>query len=348
MPKAIAFINPRLTTRNVGDMFIEDSVKRILVYDRERSIDVDPRRPITAQHIRQINECDAAVIVGTNLLYRSMSGAGRWCFTSDDLRQIRVPIIPLGLGTTRHAGEDNGFDEITLEHLRLIHDSCAMASVRDTRTVEALYEAGILNVTMTGCPTLYRSLQPQWQLRTNDKSRRVAVTVRHGQRHNVQLLIDELLRRGFEPTIAAQQDKDRFMQRTFSLFRPSIPTLYEYDLAPYLDLVEQCRGVIGWRLHGDMLHLAHGRPAGFFANCSRSASFCRSFGLPAVAVEDHRRLKAGVIVEAVDRWLDPATYAELPSRYASGWAKMTSFLDANGLEHRLGTNSQSALPRAAA
>jgi polysaccharide pyruvyl transferase WcaK-like protein len=191
-------------------------------------------------------------------------------------------------------------------------------------------------------------LQPVWQLRTNDTSRHVAVTVRHGQRRNVQLLIDELLRRGFEPTIAAQQDKDRFMQRTFSLFRPSIPTLYEYNLAPYLDLVEQCRGVIGWRLHGDMLHLAHGRPTGFFANCSRSASFCRSFGLPAVAVEDHDRLEARVIVEAVDRWLDPATYDELPSRYESGRARMISFLDANGLEHRLDASSPSAVPRATA
>ncbi|MCA9099810.1 MAG: polysaccharide pyruvyl transferase family protein [Pirellulales bacterium] len=348
MPKAIAFINPRLTTRNVGDLFIEDSVKRILVYDRRRSIDVDPRRPITSDDIRRINETDAAVIVGTNLWYRSLPGANRWCFTTSQLRQIRVPIIPLGVGTTRHAGDDNGFDAETLAQLRMIHASCALASARDVRTAEALDEAGIRNVAMTGCPTLYRSLQPRWQLRTNDKSRRVAVTVRHGHKRNAQLLIDELLRRGFEPTVAAQQEKDLFMQRSFSLFRPSIPTLYEYDVEPYLDLVEEGRGAIGWRLHGDMLHLAHGRPAGFFANCSRSSSFCDSFGLPAVAAEDHQRLQPRAIVEAVDRWLDPATYAELPARYASGRSEMRLMLAANGLEHNLATDSQATSPRAAA
>ena len=347
MPQAIAFINPRLTSRNLGDMLIEDSVKRILVYDRQRSVNIDPRQPLTAEQICRINECDAAVIAGTSLWNRSMTTSGRWCVSSDDLRQIRVPIIPLGVGTTRHDGEDNGFDEVSLEQLWLIHDSCERASVCDTRTAEALYEAGILNVTMTGCPTLYRSLQPRWQLRTNDSSRRVVVTVRQHQRHNVQLLIDELLRRGFEPTIAAQQDKDRFMQRRFSLFRPSIPTLYETDLASYLDLVTECRGAIGWRLQGDMLHLAHGRPAGFFANCPRSASFCRSFGLPAVAAQDNHRLEARTIVEAVDRWLDPTTYAELPSHYGSGFARMMSLLDANGLEHRLGAD-EASLPRAAA
>ena len=35
MPPALAFINPRLSTRNVGDHFIEDSVKRILAFDKE-------------------------------------------------------------------------------------------------------------------------------------------------------------------------------------------------------------------------------------------------------------------------------------------------------------------------
>ena len=36
MRKALAFINPRLSTRNVGDIFIEDSTKRILAYDPRR------------------------------------------------------------------------------------------------------------------------------------------------------------------------------------------------------------------------------------------------------------------------------------------------------------------------
>ena len=49
MTLAIAFINPSLTTSNVGDLFIADSMKRILRYDPASSCDIDPRRPITAE-----------------------------------------------------------------------------------------------------------------------------------------------------------------------------------------------------------------------------------------------------------------------------------------------------------
>ena len=44
--RKLAFINPRLSTRNVGDFFIEDSVKRILQYDVQSSLDIDPRKPL--------------------------------------------------------------------------------------------------------------------------------------------------------------------------------------------------------------------------------------------------------------------------------------------------------------
>ena len=58
----------------------------------------------------------------------------------------------------------------------------------------------------------------------------------------------------------------------------------------HLDLVEETLGAVGWRLHGNMLHLAHGNPAVFFANNSRAESFCEAFGLPCVRSPDRVRL----------------------------------------------------------
>src|SRR5262245_16932939 len=146
MPRTLAFINPRLTTRNVGDLFIEESAKRILSYDRDTSCDIDPRRPIRSADIERINRADAAVILGTNPWYRDLPKPTRWQFRLDDLKRIRVPIIPFGIGTTRHPGEDNEFEPETREQLRVIHASCPLASARDPRTAEALTEAGIRNV----------------------------------------------------------------------------------------------------------------------------------------------------------------------------------------------------------
>lgn len=115
MPRVLAFLNPRLGTRNVGDVFIEDSAKRILDYDRERSVDVDPRRPLSSADIDRINSTHAAVILGTNLWYRDLFKPGRWMLGADDLRRIRVPVVPFGVGTSRRFDEDNAFGPETLE-----------------------------------------------------------------------------------------------------------------------------------------------------------------------------------------------------------------------------------------
>jgi len=335
MTRALAFINPCLSTRNVGDLFIEDSVKRILDFDRRRSIDIDPRKPIARGDIERINETDAAVIVGTNLWYRRLPKPGRWQFSLGDLRRIRVPIIPLGVGTTRHAGEDNGFEPETLAQIRLIHERCAVASARDQRTVEALREAGIANVFMTGCPTLYRSLSPVWRLRPGREGGQVTVTVRKGQAGNVRRLIALLRRRGLRPIVAAQQSGDNFLRSWLPSLRRPAETLYEYRLDPYLELVDRSIGAIGWRLHGNMLHLAHGNPVAMFANCSRAQSFCESFSLPFVSSPDHARLSRRKVEEHLERLLDPATFAAFPARYAEHRARMAEFLDANGLPHHL-------------
>lgn len=332
--RRIAFINPSLSTDNVGDLFIVDSLKRILVYDQEASIEINPREPISDADIDRINSMDCAIIAGTNLWYRSLIRPGRWTFSIEQLRQMRVPIIPWGIGTTRHAGEDNGFDLATREQLEWIHQSCRVGSVRDWRTAEALNEAGIRNITMTGCPTMLRSLSPTWKLNLKD-SRKIVVTVRKGQGTNVRRLIRLARRRGLEPIVAAQQTNDLVFERFIPLLQRGVPTLFRFDLTEYERLVHESLGAIGWRLHGNMFHLAHGNPALLFANCSRSESFSNAFGLPVVPCEDGHVLKASQITEMLDRLVDPQTYAALPARYAQFRSETARFLSDNGLEHRL-------------
>jgi polysaccharide pyruvyl transferase WcaK-like protein len=347
MASVIAFINPAVSTENVGDLFIVDSLKRIIVHDRSRSFDVDPRKPIARETIDRINcEADAAVICGTNLWYRRMPRPGRWTFSLADLCGIKVPVIPMGVGTTRHSDDDNDFEPDTLAQIRQIHSSCATGSARDVRTAEVLARAGVKNVLMTGCPTLFRSLAPEWRLRGKAPTKKVVVTVRKGAAKNVHKLLAELTSRGLEPIIAAQQDGDNFLAKPIPLVRKAWPTLYEYDMRPYMDLVDQAVGAIGWRLHGNMIHLAHGNPAILFANCSRGQSFCDTFGLPRVPSPDHVELPDATITRMVDALLDPATFAGLPRTYAEHRQAMAQFLEANGLEHNLAGADELALSAA--
>jgi polysaccharide pyruvyl transferase WcaK-like protein len=336
MASVIAFINPAVSTENVGDLFIVDAVKRIVRHDPQSSFDVDPRQPISREMIDRINrEADAAVICGTNLWYKRMPRRGRWMLGLDDLRAMNVPIIPLGIGTTRHSDDDNGFEPETLAQIRHIHGSCVVGSARDVRTAEVLEAAGVTNVRMTGCPTLFGSLAPQWRLRRKPDAKKVVVTVRKGAAKNVRKLLEELTRRGYEPVIAAQQDGDNLFARGVPLLRRSWTTLYEYDMRPYAQLVDEAAGAIGWRLHGNMIHLARGNPAILFSNCSRGASFCETFGLPVVASPDHIELPDKTIAGMVDALLTPDSFANLPRTYATHRREMARFLEANGLEHNL-------------
>jgi polysaccharide pyruvyl transferase WcaK-like protein len=335
MSKAIAFINPRLSTSNVGDFFIEDSVKRIIDYDPERSVEIDPRKPLKPGDIERINECDAAVIVGTNLWYRQIAKPNRWMISLDELKRIKVPFIPFGVGTTLHRGQDAQFKPESVELLQQIHNQCEESSARDPQTWEMLRDAGISNVRMTGCPTMFRSLKPEWELITKP-SDQIVVTARKGQDRNIAVILRELRRHGKEAIIAAQKDHDLYCaRRRFPWLEAGPASLYEFSIKPYQALVDYAYGAIGWRLHGNMFHLAHGNPAVFFANCSRVRSFTEAFGLPCIYAEDGERIADADLVRAVEHLLAADTFSRLPERYAHYRAEMVRFLERNGLPHRL-------------
>ena len=335
MARALAFINPSLSSKNIGDLFINDAVKRILVFDADKSCDIDPRKTIAQAEIDRINRCDAAVIGGTCLWYRGLPKPSRWHFSLEQLKKIRVPIIPFGVGVYRRFEEDNTFEAETLAQIRHIHSTCAVSSARDLRTVEALHQAGIKNVMMTACPTLFRNLQPEWKLKRNE-TKKIVVTVRRHQRANVRVLIRILRERGLEPVIAGQGDGDRFHSYWLPFIQQAVPTLCEYNTQPYFELVEKSMGAIGWRLHGNMIHLAHGRPALLFSTCSRGYSFCESFDLPAVRSPDKHKLPEKEIAKMVDRFFDDNIFCALPGHFAEYRANMAECLNANGLQHRLG------------
>ncbi|MCD6534259.1 MAG: polysaccharide pyruvyl transferase family protein [Deltaproteobacteria bacterium] len=338
MGQAIAFINPKISTKNVGDYFIEDSVKRLLDFDKERSVEIDPRRPLNPGDIEKINTCDAAVIVGTNLWYTHLAKPGRWMIGIDELRKIKIPFIPLGVGTTQHRNEEDSFkfDSETTALLKEIHSKCNESSARDPRTYETLKSAGINNVKMTGCATLYRSLEPRWVL-NKKKTDKVVVTARKGHDENINIIIDELISCGKTPVIAAQKKNDLYCaRRRFPGFKQKVKALYEFDIKPYQELVDSSYGAIGWRLHGNMFHLAHGNPTMFFANCSRCLSFSEAFDLPCIYAEDKESIDKKILISAVENFLNADYFSGFKIKYMHYFQEMKNFLEVNGLQHNMG------------
>ncbi|MBW6431839.1 polysaccharide pyruvyl transferase family protein [Patescibacteria group bacterium] len=335
--KKIAFINPRLSTSNVGDFFIESSIKTILKYDTVNSIDIDPRKPLSNQDIENINKCDTAVILGTNLWYQCITKPGRWMIGIEDLKKISIPFIPLGVGTTQHKGEENTFrfEEESLTLIKEIHNRCVESSSRDPRTYETLQKAGIKNTRMTGCPTLFRSLDSEWKLNIK-KTDKVVLTARKGHDHNIDIIIKELIKRNKKPIIAAQKKNDLYCaRRRFPSFKKEVESIYEFNIEPYKNLVDQAYGAIGWRLHGNMFHLAHGNPTMFFANCSRCLSFSEAFDLPCIYAEDKEIIKKADLINSVERFLDADYFSGFKVKYSLYYKELSDFLSKNGLDHNL-------------
>lgn len=335
MSQSVAFINPKVSTKNVGDFFIESSVKRIVSYEPSTSFDIDPRKPITDEDIDKINSCDFAVIVGTNLWYPHIEKQNRWMITPEALKKIKVPFIPLGVGTTIHRNQEAKFDKESKYLIELIHDRCTEASVRDPATYDMVVNAGIKNVRMTGCPTLYRNLKANWELNKKNTDK-VVLTVRKGQDKNVNVILQELIRNNKSVTIAAQKKQDLFCARRRFPFLTSPPeALYEFNLDSYEKLVEESYGAIGWRLHGNMLHLAAGNQVAFFANCSRVKSFCETFSLPYIYAEDGEKINKTQLIDTVDRFLNEDIYDDFKIQYSNYRNEMVKFLDKNLIKHNL-------------
>lgn len=336
MSQSVAFINPRLSTSNVGDIFIEKSVKKIVNYNPETSVDIDPRKPVSKLDIERINNCDYALIVGTNLWYQDIYKENRWMITPEQLKNIKVPIIPYGVGTTVHNKNEFDFNKTSKYIIELIHDSCEMGSVRDPETQRLLERTGIYNSVMTGCPTVFRSLKDSWKLNLKN-SKSIALTARKGHNKNIRELIGIIKNRGYEITIPAQKENDLFCSSKWGIFGKSRLTdsVYIFDDKPYETIVDNSYGAIGWRLHGNIFHLSKGNPTFFFANCSRVMSFCEAFGLPYIYAEDGTKISQNRLEESVNKFFNADYYDDFSDNYKKYYAITKGFFEKNGINNNL-------------
>lgn len=144
---------------NIGDQFVSLAIAKLLRF--EHFYTIDPLAPDSDFDV--INrECDVFLIRGSNFIY---PGFFAKCFPVNLLRKIKIPIIYLGAGVQFKLGERPYLLPEDYESLRYIHGSCTSCSVRGPTAAELLNQGGILNVRVTGCPTVVWSGQPEIRVR---------------------------------------------------------------------------------------------------------------------------------------------------------------------------------------
>jgi predicted O-methyltransferase YrrM len=327
--KTIALLSAAVNGDNSGDALIVDAIRRVIGANTTREFPL--LQTLSPVEIEQINSCDAAVICGTNLYQHDFHCE----LTPSVIERIRVPILPLGIGSSAPIGRLPSMNAEGIRAVRMIHERCAIGSVRDPVSLEFVRSIGVRNVELTGCPVLFHGLaEPSFKEPSTD---RVFLSVRarllHVEEHwnAKQMTTLRRLCRELRPTLILQSPYDipiaEELVREFGL-----ESLHDDNwlAAPMIRGVAEATRTVGFRLHFGMLSLAYGRPATFLATDTRTSGFCDMVGVPYHAVQTYR---------------DEDLLAELRSpqpcvdRFLTNWRSlrgaMASLLTANGLEHAL-------------
>jgi glycosyltransferase involved in cell wall biosynthesis len=328
-PKRIALLSAAVNGDNSGDALIVDATRKILT--GHELVEFPLLQPLDSASLEQVNACDAAVICGTNL-YQHVFACP---LTPEIVDRFKVPIVPLGIGASAPIGRIPTMDASGQRAVRMIHERCAIGSVRDPGSLEFVRGIGVRNVALTGCPVLFHGLQePHFR---PPSSERLVLSVRarllHVEEHWSQKQTDTLRRlcREFRPTLLLQSPYDvplaTQLAREFGL-----ECLQDdaWGANPMIEGVAQATRTAGFRLHFGMLSLAHGKPATFLATDTRTSGFCDMMGVPWHAVQTYR---------------DQDLLAELAGpqpgqdRFLMNWrslrSAMASMLEANGIHHAL-------------
>lgn len=145
---------------NAGDFLIKHRAKALLAATRpDRDlVDVDGWNPIDDTTLDSINGARALLLLGGPALQPAMV-PGVYPLRPD-LGDIRVPIIPFGIGWKHRRGEWRDthairFAPATSALLARIRDTGGPCSVRDYHSLNVLASNGVPGALMTGCPATY-------------------------------------------------------------------------------------------------------------------------------------------------------------------------------------------------
>lgn len=126
------------------------------------------REALSDDDIAKINSTKVLILAGANQLHDDFSILPG--MTLDRLKEIKIPILPFGIGIYGDERRNRCMSSKTKDLLREIHQRIEFSSWRCPRTVDYLTEALpelASKALMTGCPVMYGNREP---LKTGDRA----------------------------------------------------------------------------------------------------------------------------------------------------------------------------------
>jgi hypothetical protein len=158
---------------NIGDAFVFDSSLKLLNYDKLDVLDI---RTVKPGDIERYNaEYDYAFLRGSNYIHSDMD----WENAEQVLPKLKIPVLAFGVGAQAPKEGKLQLSEQSKRIWKIIADKSASLGVRGTYTAEVLWDLGIKNVRIVGCPTAFRNNDPDLRidLPPLDEIKRVGFTM---------------------------------------------------------------------------------------------------------------------------------------------------------------------------
>lgn len=320
------------TIKDAGDFLITERGEVLLkTYSKQNGIlRLNNWQPLD-DRLDEINKTKAIILCGgagySRNFYPEIFPPAR------NIDDIKVPIIPLGLGWVGYPmwqPDKFSFSNSSKSLLQRIHQNCKATSCRDNITKEILNRHGFKNVIMTGCPAWYDLKSIGKKFEQPKEIHRVAVSMAGGEpkyfKLQVELLqeVKKLLTRLY-PQVELYAafhrgiEEDRYTSRQEAtalqqLKRIAEQLRYRVVDASYgtskLEFYRECDFHVGFRVHAHIFFLSIRKPTFLLQIDGRGRGLSETLGLPDVAAASKSRIPSGLYprIAQFDLYSKPPTY----------------------------------------
>ena len=300
--------------KNIGDFLITERARKLFAHLLDDEIIILDRFKNLESDIDLINSARFLVLCG-GPAYASDIYKGIYPLVND-LRKIKVPIIPFGLGWCGRPSNPNEFrfnadSKMLLDN---IHSTIENSSCRDDITASVLKNCGYNNVTMTGCPVWYdvESIGKEFEIKNSIKKIVFTTAADPKLIKQTYLLIKSIHKYFPDAEITMSYHRGIFPDK-HTTYRATIGYLLMYGVAKLvnrkikikdvayklekLDFYDDCDFHIGYRVHAHLYFLSKRLPSMLINEDGRGKGMVQTMGLPIFNIEDKD------VVAKVDRKL---------------------------------------------
>lgn len=280
----VSVFDTTITDNNLGNEIIMDAVYGILrdIFPFCFFIKVPYLESIGPQGLKYLASSDYIFFGGTNSLSSDMKQYRQWGVDESNIDLLKN-VVMMGIGWWQYQGKPTSYTRTLLG--KVLHKEC-IHSARDSYTAQMMWDAGIENVVVTGCPTLWKIDNIHCATIPIEKSDEVLLTVtNYCQNPNLDSRFVSLLEKHYAKLhcwIQGPEDYEyaRKLNPDINFIPPSIKSLDSFlSSSKSLDYV-------GTRLHAGIRALQHRRRSIIIGVDNRALEMAKDFNLPVVNREE--------------------------------------------------------------